>query len=77
MTNEKLAAVAGATGPVGLAVSWLATAKDYLEALLLLVTIFATLASGLYYTSKWLRESRDAAKRNGSVLHDDDVDPAP
>lgn len=57
--SEKLALAGAATGPVGLTVSWLATMTDYMQAILLLVSIFTTLATGLYYTSKWLRERDD------------------
>ncbi len=57
--SERLAQVGVATGPVGLAVSWLATMTDVLQAILLVASIFTTLATGLYYTSKWLRERDD------------------
>lgn len=56
MIQDKLAATGAATGPVGLAVSYLATITDVLQAILLVVTILATTASGLYYFNKWRRE---------------------
>ncbi len=59
MMTERFAQLGAASGPVGLAVSWLATMTDVLQAILLAVSIFTTLATGLYYSSKWLRERHD------------------
>lgn len=53
---NKLAAAGVTSGPVGLAVNYLATITDVLQAVLLVVTILATTASGLYYFNKWRKD---------------------
>lgn len=56
MISEKLAQAGLVSGPVGMAVDLLTKVTGVLQAILLVVTILATSASGLYYFYKFKKE---------------------